>query len=86
MDATSKKLLAQRGTKAVYEVEGGSGREYITVLRCGSADGVKLPPFVVHKGKNFWARWTEGGPTGQDGPKVVLQDKMDQRWPYRGHL
>ena len=64
LDATSKKVLAWRGTKAVYEVGGGSGREYITVLGCGSADGVKLPPFVVYKVKNFWARWTKGGPAG----------------------
>ena len=64
LDATSKKVLARRGVKAVYEVGGGSGREYITVLGCGSADGVKLPPFVIYKAKNFWSRWTKDGPAG----------------------
>ena len=63
-DVTSK-VLVQRGTKAVYEVEGGSGREYITVLGCGSADGVKLPPFIVYEGKNFLGnmdqRWSYRG-------------------------
>ena len=28
----SKQVLAKKGTKAVYDVGGGSGREYITVL------------------------------------------------------
>lgn len=64
LDATSKTVLARRGVKAVYEVGGGSGREYITVLGCGSADGVKLPPFVLYKAKNFWVKWTKGGPAG----------------------
>ena len=64
LDATSKTVLARRGTKSVYEVGGGCGREYITVLGCGSADGIKLPPLIVHKAKNLWAKWTKGGPAG----------------------
>ncbi len=54
-------MLARRGAKFVYEIGGGSGREYITVLGCGSADGIKVPPFVVYEGKNLWERWTRGG-------------------------
>ena len=61
LDATSTKVLARRGAKSVYEIGGGSGREFITVLGCGSADGIKLPPFVVYKAKNLWERWTRGG-------------------------
>ena len=57
----STKVLARRGAKSVYEIGRGSGREYITVLGCGSADGIKVPPFVVYKGKNLWMRWTRGG-------------------------
>ena len=64
LDATSKEVLARRGANVVYKVEGGSGRGYITVLGCDSADGVKLPPLVVYKAKNLWAKWTEGGPAG----------------------
>ena len=41
LDATSTKVLARRGVKSVYEIGGGSGREFITVLGCGSADGIK---------------------------------------------
>ena len=64
LNATSKFVLARRGTRAVYEVDGGCGREFVTVLGCGAADGMKLPPFVVYKAKNLWARWTKGGPAG----------------------
>ena len=58
----SKKILAKRGEKDVQETLGGSGRDYITVLGVGSADGTRLPPFVVNKAKNLWSRWMKGGP------------------------
>ena len=63
-DAASKKILARRGAKQVHEVGGGSGREHITVLGCGSASGERLPPYIVYKGKNLWTTWTKGGPAG----------------------
>ena len=63
LDTTSTRVLARRGAKSVYEIGGGSGREYITVLGCGSADGIKLPPFVLYKAKNLWERWTLPGDT-----------------------
>ena len=62
--ASASKILARRGSKAVHEVEGGSGREYITVHCAGSASGERLPPFIVYKGKNLYKRWLEGGPAG----------------------
>ena len=80
LDATSKKVLARRGVKSVYEVGGGSGREYITVLACGSADGVKLPPLVVYKAKNLWARWTRGGPAG------TVFSVSDSGWMEEGNF
>ena len=45
----------------MYEIGGQSGREYITVLGCGSADGIQLPPFVLYKAKNLWERCTRVG-------------------------
>jgi hypothetical protein len=60
----SKRILARRGEKEVHETIGGSGRECITVLAAGCADGIKLPPYVVYKGKNLWSRWTKNGPVG----------------------
>ena len=31
---------------------------------CGSADGTRLPPFILFKGKHLYSTWTEGGPAG----------------------
>ncbi len=45
----------------MYECGGGTGHEFYTVLGCGSASGVRLPPFILYKGKNIYQRWTEGG-------------------------
>ena len=61
---TAKKILAKCGDKNVHETVGGSGRDYITILGVGCADGTRLPPFVVYKGKNLWSRWMQGGPAG----------------------
>ena len=60
--AACKKILAKRGERDVQDTLGGSGRDYITVLGAGYADGTRLPPFVVYKGKNLWSRWMQGGP------------------------
>ena len=49
LNATSQTVLTQRGTKSVYKIGRESGREYITVLGHGSADGLKLQPLVVYK-------------------------------------
>ena len=58
----------------MYETGGGTGREYITVLGCGAADGTRLPPYTVYKGKNLYARWTSGGPAG------ALYGMSDSGW------
>ena len=63
-DVASKRVLARRGERNVHETGGGSGREYITVLGCGSASGECLPPYVLYKEKNLWTTWTKGGPSG----------------------
>ena len=62
--AAVSKILAKRGDKDVQLTMGGSGRDYITVLGAGCADGTRLPPYIVYKGKNLWHRWIEGGPSG----------------------
>ena len=59
-----QRILARKGKKNVHDTGGGSGREYITVLGCGSASGQRLPPYVLYKGKNLWTSWTKGGPAG----------------------
>lgn len=54
----------ERGVKNVHETGGGSGREYITILACGSAIGEKLPPYNVYKGKHLMTNHTQGEPPG----------------------
>ena len=60
----SKKVLARRGSRNVYEIGGGSGHEYITMLVCGSADAIHLPPFILYKGKNLYNTLTKNEPAG----------------------
>lgn len=60
----SKRVLARRGAREVHEVAGGSGREYHTVLGAASADGTKLPPYIIYKGVHLYFRWTGDGPAG----------------------
>ena len=60
----SRLVLARKGSKDVHETSGGTGREYHTVLAAGAADGTRLPPFILYKGVNLYARWTKGGPAG----------------------
>jgi len=42
-------VLARRGQRQCMK----PGREYITGLGCGAADGTRLPPYTVYKGKNL---------------------------------
>ena len=64
LGATSKKILAKRGERCVHEVGGGSDHQFITVNACGNAAGLKLPPFILYKGKHLYNTWTNGGPAG----------------------
>ena len=60
----SNRVLARKGSKDVHETGGGSGRDHYTVLAAGSAEGTRLPPFILYKGANLYRRWTKGGPAG----------------------
>ena len=79
-DVASQKILARKGAKNVHETGGGSGREYITVLGCGSASGVRLPPYTVYKGKNMWSNWMVGGPAG------TLYNTSQSGWMEQHHF
>ena len=63
-----------RGEREVQETVGGSGCKFITLLAAASADGTRLPPFIVYKAKNLWSQWTKGGPNG------VMYSVSDSRW------
>lgn len=57
-------MLAKRGSRSVHDTAGGSGRDYHTVLGTASADGTRLPPYILYKGVHLYLRWTENGPAG----------------------
>ena len=61
---TSSRILAKKGSRWVHCTSGGSGQGYTTVHGCGSATGIRLPPFVVLKGKHLYSSWTKGGAVG----------------------
>lgn len=60
----SGRILARKGSKWVHDTAGGSGRSYTTIHGCGSASGIRLPPFIVYKGKHLYTTWTKGGAAG----------------------
>ena len=62
LGVASKKILARRGARAVHEVGGASDHQFITVSVCGNAAGLRLPPFILYKGKHLYNTWTQGGP------------------------
>ena len=51
--STSMKIMAKRGYQNVQETVGGSGRKCITILGACCADGTRLPPYILYKGKNL---------------------------------
>ena len=59
----SWKVLAKRGSRWVHDTAGGSGRSYTTIHGCGSASGVRLPPFVVYKGEKLVQLMDTWGPS-----------------------
>ena len=79
-DVASQRIFAKRVAKNVHETGGGTGREYITVLGCGSANGERLPPYIVYKGKNLWSNWTVGGPAG------ALYNTSQSGWMEQHHF
>ena len=74
LSGASKRLIVQRGTKVVHEIGGGSGHTYITVQCAGNGADLRLPPFILYKGKNLYRRWMVGGPA------AALYGVTDSGW------
>jgi hypothetical protein len=55
------KAIFRRGVKYAEQVR-DSSKTCITVMFCGSAAGVMLPPYVVYKSGNLYDNWCTGGP------------------------
>lgn len=62
-DPGKKKMLFRRGTKYPERVCNFT-KTAITVMMCGSASGVLLPPYVIYKAERLWQQWVELGPKG----------------------
>ena len=52
----------------------------IIVLGGGCADGTRLPPFAMYKGKNLWNRWM------QSGPSACMYSVSDSGWMESGNF
>jgi hypothetical protein len=54
-----KKVLARKGQGTVYALQDNEWA-HVTVLACINAAGEKLPPLIIHTGKNILENWTSG--------------------------
>lgn len=63
MTQVKKKFLFRRGIKYPVRVQNHT-KSATTIMVCGSAGGVLLPPYIVFKSGSLWESWTIGGPQG----------------------
>lgn len=59
-----RKLLYRRGTKYPTKVENFS-KTNTTLVMCGSATGVLLPPYIIYKSEYLYDQWVKDGPKGK---------------------
>ena len=69
----SKRVIVKRGMRRV-ETKIEHSKQSFSVMFCGSASGVYLPPMVVYKAKNRYTGWEEGGIPG------AKYDATDSGW------
>ena len=60
-DPSRKKCVVRRGLRRI-ERKSIHSKQAFSVMFCGSATGLHLPPMVVYKALNVYTSWTEGGP------------------------
>ena len=53
----------------------GSGKQNYTVLFCGNAAALALPPYVIYKSANLYDEWCNGGPSG-----IATMRQLQDRW------
>lgn len=89
LGVTAKRVLAKKGANFVHDTSGGSDRSYITVHCCGSASGIRLPPYILYKGKYLYKDWMIGGPAGAlygVSDSGWMEHKNFQDWFIKGFL
>ncbi|KAJ8932024.1 hypothetical protein NQ314_015018 [Rhamnusium bicolor] len=60
-DLGKKKWLYRRGKKYPENIINHL-KSAISIMFCGSASGILLPPYVIYKSEHMWDRWTENDP------------------------
>ena len=68
-----KRVIVKRGKRRV-ETKIEHSKQSFSVMFCGSAAGVYLPPMVIYKAKNRYTGWEEGGIPG------AKYDATDSGW------
>ncbi|CAF2918027.1 unnamed protein product [Rotaria sp. Silwood2] len=56
-DPGRRSVVVKRGTKHAISSQSGTGKSMTTVLMCVSANGEKLPPYIVYRGIKLWSSW-----------------------------
>lgn len=62
-DPGRKKMIFRRGVKYPEKVINHS-KTAISLMMCGSASGVLLPPYVIYKSEGIMDPWRQNGPKG----------------------
>lgn len=62
-DPGRKRIICRRGCKYPERVM-NSTKSSTSVMFCGSAAGIALPPYIIYKAEHLWSTWTENGPRG----------------------
>lgn len=60
-DPGNKRVICKRGSKYVENIC-NSSKSSTSVMFCGNAEGLCLPPYVVYRAEHLWSTWTENGP------------------------
>lgn len=58
------KVVVGRGLRRVEKIAENS-KQAFSLMFCGSASGVYLPPMAVYKAENLYEGWIQGGPKGK---------------------
>ncbi|XP_072376783.1 uncharacterized protein [Diabrotica undecimpunctata] len=62
-DMGKRRLLYRRGTKYPEQITNHS-KAATSIMMCGAADGILLPPYIIYRSEYMWDAWTLGGPQG----------------------
>ena len=57
-------VIVNSNRRHIFESNGGSGKNYFTILIGINAGGDVLPPFVIYEGQHLIDSWCRGGPPG----------------------